>query len=313
MLLNGHELLFARGVFIFLNSNKHERKIFKVTLYLKVVLLFLAGVSSTYAAGETQEHTAVFNQQWLKTLVSIEVVDDKQRGNPVGSGFLVETPNKHIALITAKHVVYEDEGKGKLRERLAYRLNDVTGGSVLVNDDDANLFVKSGWVKSGKSDLALRLIVRKETTDFITIPYSLFILDGKVEAGAPLFIIGFPFGLRSETYATPIVRRGIVGRKDADNIIVDGFVYPGNSGGPVIYEPTIQLGTGFTTPILQGDWLVGIVLSEITYIEPAISPQTKRPRIIFEKNSGLCNVLPASTILELLKGPEFIKIDSQTN
>lgn len=130
-----------------------------------------------------------------------------------------------------------------------------------------------------------------------------------MESGAPLFIIGFPLGLRSDQYATPIVRRASIARVDQDMLIVDGFVYPGNSGGPVIYEPTLQLGKGFTTPILQGEWFVGMVLSEISYVEPAISLQTKRPRVTFEQNSGLSNVLPADKILELLRVPEFVKAD----
>ena len=88
-------------------------------------------------------------------------------------------------------------------------------------------------------------------------------------------------------------------------------VYCGNrnSGGPVIYEPSIQLGEGFKTPILQGDWFVGMVLSEIRYVEPAISANTGKLRVTFEDNSGLCNILPADFILELLESPDFVRID----
>ena len=42
----------------------------------------------------------------------------------MGTGFLVGTPNKHIALVTAKHVVFDHEGKGGIVPDLAYRLND---------------------------------------------------------------------------------------------------------------------------------------------------------------------------------------------
>jgi len=92
-------------------------------------------------------------------------------------------------------------------------------------------------------------------------------------------------------------------------VIVGGFVFPANRGSPVIYEPTLQLGKGFTTHIIQGGWLVGTVLSEIFYIEPAISLQTKRHRVTSEQNSNLSNVLPADKILELLRVPEFVKAD----
>jgi hypothetical protein len=212
-------------------------------------------------------------------------------------------------LITAKHVVYADQGKGVLLPKLLYRLNDKKGKSIVILDDYATNSLKSGWVRSETLDVACRLIVPRITADIILISYSVFLPAKQVQAGAPLFIIGFPMGMRSEQYATPILRRGIVARSDPNNIIVDGFVFPGNSGGPVVYEPSIQLGQDFTTPILQGDWLVGMVLSEIAYVEQAISAQTGRPRVTFEDNSGLCNVLPADLILDFLRSSEFQKID----
>jgi len=221
----------------------------------------------------------------------------------------LETPSKHIALITAKHVVYENEGKGPLLKNIAYRLNRTDGKSILIPDAHATAQLKAGWFRSEANDVACRLIVREDISDFVTIPYSLFLPTRQMESGTPLFIIGFPLGLRSEQYATPIVRRASIGRVDQDMLIVDGFVYPGNSGGPVIYEPTVKLGRGFTTHILQGEWFVGMVLSEISYVEPAISLQTKRPRVTFEQNSGLSNVLPADKILDLLRDPEFVKAD----
>lgn len=260
-------------------------------------------------AQDPNKITAVFNQQWLKALVSIEIFKDKGEAKPIGTGFLVGTPNKHIALVTAKHVVFKDQGKGPIEPNLAYRLNDKEEKSSLILDQDVTSFVKSGWIKSEKYDVACRLIARKETTDYITIPYSAFLPVKQLQAGAPLFIIGFPLGMRSEKYAIPIVRRATVARPDPNNIVVDGFVFPGNSGGPVVYEPTIQLGRGFKTPILQGDWLVGMVLSEISYVEPAISVQTGRPRVTFEDNSGLCIVLPADHILDLLENPDFVRLD----
>lgn len=275
--------------------------------FLIVAYVFIA--ATPCQAQDEQKHTAVFNQQWLKAIVSIEVLDAQGKGTPIGTGFLLQTPNKHIALITAKHVVYENEGRGALLQSIAYRLNRKDGKSILFPDSGVSAKLSSGWFRSETTDVACRLILREDTSDFVTIPYSLFLSTQQMEAGAPLFIIGFPLGLRSDQYATPIVRRACIARVDQDMLIVDGFVYPGNSGGPVIYEPTLQPGKGFTTPILQGEWFVGMVLSEIAYIEPAVSLQTKRPRVTFEQNSGLSNVLPAEKIMDLLNVPEFVKAD----
>jgi len=278
-------------------------------LFLALIAACLSIAATPCHAIEETKHTAVFNQQWLKAIVSVEVLDSQGKGTPIGTGFLLQTPNKHIALVTAKHVVYENEGKGPLLQNIAYRLNRTDGKSILFPDKAVTAKLRSGWFRSETNDVACRLILRENISDFVTIPYSLFLPTGQMEAGAPLFIIGFPLGLRSDQYATPIVRRASIARVDQHMLIVDGFVYPGNSGGPVIYEPTVQLGTGFTTPILQGEWFVGMVLSEISYVEPAISLQTKRPRITFEQNSGLSNVLPSEKLLELLNVPEFVKAD----
>lgn len=280
-------------------------------LRISIISFLIISISEYSCAEEVSKRTAVFNQQWLKALVSIEIAQTNCKAKPIGTGFLVSTPNNHIALVTAKHVVYSDQGKGPLIQKLSYRLNDSKGESVLIPDEYATNYLKSGWFPSKKYDLACRLIVRTGTADLVQIPYSVFLSAENVQAGAPLFIIGFPLGMRSEEYATPIVRRAMVARSDSENIIVDGFVFPGNSGGPVIYEPSIQLGKVFKTPILQGDWIIGMVVSEISYVEAAISAQTGRARVTFEDNTGLCNVIPANLILDHLNSPEFQKQDKE--
>jgi hypothetical protein len=54
-----------------------------------------------------------------------------------------------------------------------------------------------------------------------------------------------------------------------------------------------------------------MVLSEIAYVEPAISLQTKRPRVTFEQNSGLSKVLPSDKLQDLLNLAEFVKADEE--
>ena len=134
----------------------------------------------------------------------------------------------------------------------------------------------------------------------------------KIEAGAPIFIIGFPLGLRSEDYATPILRRGMVSRSDSSGILVDALVFAGNSGGPVVYAPSTPLGVGLSSPVLQGQWLVGLTTGYIPFIDVAISTNTKRPRVTFEENSGLCSVVPATHIMDLLESQAFLAIDTKT-
>jgi len=55
-------------------------------------------------------------------------------------------------------------------------------------------------------------------------------------------------GLRSEAYATPITRQGIVAGLGEQGFLLDAFVFPGNSGGPVIYKPVATFVGGATVP-----------------------------------------------------------------
>lgn len=265
---------------------------------------------------ELQMHTAQFNQLWQKTLISIEVstipaeeLTENSPTRPIGSGFLVQTPNKHYVLVTAKHVVFEDEGAGPLVKNLVYRMNG-KGKSRIISDKYVTDFTGKSWLTAPNDDIAIRFI--SVFDEEVAISYGQFLPSEKVEAGAPLFIVGYPMGLRSTEYSRPIVRRGMVARADSDGIIADSFVFPGNSGGPAIYEPPIQLSTTtFRSSLLQGEWFVGMVTSYLPYTDIAISPQTKRARITFEENSGLCNIIPADRILSVLRAEKFMALDSR--
>ena len=98
-----------------------------------------------------------------------------------------------------------------------------------------------------------------------------------------------------------ICRGGVVARvRDfiegkATDFLVDATVFPGNSGGPVISCPS---GTSITgTPRREKADLIGVVKSYVPYSDLAISSQTRKPRIMFEENSGLAAVEPSNAII----------------
>jgi len=130
-------------------------------------------------------------------------------------------------------------------------------------------------------------------------------VDVGVSAGDGVFILGFPMGLSGETRNYVIVRQGAVARvsqylEDSSNsFLVDSFVFPGNSGGPVILKPEIFSIQG--TKSYAKASLLGVVQSYQPYTDVAYSAQTKHPRITFEENSGLAVVLPVDFINELVK------------
>lgn len=274
----------------------------------KVSGVLLALLMASAVAGEEDiKGTSFFDQEWLKALISIEVSADGITGKSIGSGFIVSTPGDHIALVTAKHVVFEKNGRQ--RDDLAYRINRKQGRSDLITEAHAAKYAPGGWLKSAEHDVACRLIVWGNDSELRSISYSRFLIKHRIEPGAPLFVIGFPMGLRSEEHATPILRSGTVARTDPDNILIDAFVFAGTSGGPVVYAPLTPVGGAITSPVLQGQWLLGLTVGYVPYVDVAISAQTERPRVTFEENSGLCNVVPASAILTLLESKEFVAVD----
>jgi hypothetical protein len=86
--------------------------------------------------------------------------------------------------------------------------------------------------------------------------------------------------------------------------MLDAFVFPGNSGGPVFFEPVFKIASGpgisFQDPDLDQTALIGVVVEYIPYNDIAISAQTKRPRVIFQENSGLALVVPIDQLFDLV-------------
>lgn len=118
------------------------------------------------------------------------------------------------------------------------------------------------------------------------------------------YVLGFPMGLVGDHRNTVIVRNASIARiRDAlskNNIefLVDAFVFPGNSGGPVVLKPEGMAISG--TSALGAAWLIGIVRSYVPYQDVAYSRQTERPRVIFEENTGLASVHPVDFIEEVI-------------
>ena len=125
-----------------------------------------------------------------------------------------------------------------------------------------------------------------------------------VAAGDGVFVLGFPMNLAGIQRNYVIVRQGCIARISdmldgaSPAYLLDAFVFPGNSGSPVVLRPEITSITG--TPAQTNAMLIGIVTSYQPYIDVGVSPQTKRTRITFEENSGLAEVLPIDDIEEAI-------------
>ena len=263
------------------------------SLLILLTVLLAVTVSGCPSDGQSPPatlRTSQLDQQWLDTVVSIERQPAAGQEVPLGTGFVVASDQNHLLLVTAKHVIHNQQGQ--LFTDLVYRLNRASGSSQLLKDADLVRTGGGSWFVSPDQDVAVRFLPFVEGASVKSIPLDRFVEEKQVEAGTPIAVLGFPMGLRSTEHARPIARRGMVARAEPTLVIADVFVYPGNSGGPVLYVP-------------------GVIVSFIPYRDVAISLQTNRPRAVFEENSGLANVVPAWVARDFVTSGAVASFDRQ--
>ena len=130
--------------------------------------------------------------------------------------------------------------------------------------------------------------------------------------GDGVYVLGFPMGLVGSTRNFVVARQGIIARiqdflADAtDRFLIDALIFPGNSGSPVITKPELASIEG--TKNQDRSYLIGVVKDFIPYRDAAISQQTQRPRIVFEENSGLAEVIPMDAVKKLIEEKERVMV-----
>ena len=138
-----------------------------------------------------------------------------------------------------------------------------------------------------------------------------FVVTQKIgESGAEgedVHVLGFPIGVLSDQLfgperSYPVARRGSIAwiRPALDKVnaefLIDAFIFPGNSGGPVFKPCRAALPQGQ----FETDCLIGMVKAYMPYTDSALSRQTGKVRVTFEENSGLAVVVPVESILRAI-------------
>jgi hypothetical protein len=214
-----------------------------------------------------------------------------------------------IFIVTADHVVAENS-------ELSFRIPQKNGAppthishQVMLNEHPFD------WVRDTESDIAVIPYIPSPNDDIMEVSgeYSLADYDD-VKVGDEVYVLGCPSSVVGDVDpSTHYVRNGIVSAKvDPPRIILDAFVFPGNSGGPVFWKPSIGMhyAGGITGPSIEGrdPKLVGIVSALLQYKDEAFSKQTGHSRVTFEENSGLAVVISSSAIKKILQRPNILEI-----
>jgi len=268
---------------------------------------------------------ALLPPDYLDSVVAIGNESPNGKINWLATGFLLGrflkkiddgTHDYQAFLITNKHVV-------KDLKSMKIRLNPKT--SEIAKDYSVKLFDEEGerlWIGHPDETIDIAILginlkkARKEGMNFHIFRSDFDIAsinqmkEKGVSEGDLVYGLGFPMGFVDPNRQYVIVRSGSIARiRDLfegyrKDFLVDLFVFPGNSGGPIIIRPEISHVE--RTKSIGYPYLIGMVQSYVTYRDIAWSQQTGKPRVVFEENSGLASVIPIQYVLEII---ENIPID----
>jgi len=255
---------------------------------------------------------------FLNRVVAIGTGRDLQTRKWVGTGFFYGVPTAEVDsegntlytvfLISNKHVfegrkeiwIKLDSVDGSASKDFRAAMVAKNGRKLWIGHPDDGVDVGALWVNAAYLQQQKRRIsFFLHESQVLTAPK---LLEAGVSEGDGVFLLGFPMGMVDKERQYPICRTGSIAKigsvKDGSEkeILVDGLVYPGNSGGPVVTVPQMTSIHG-TRPYRRAS-LIGVVAGYVPYQEIARSVQTGRPRMIFEENSGLTSVVPAEQVCE---------------
>ena len=255
---------------------------------------------------------ALLPPDYLKTVLAIGTKAEKDLTRWTGTGFLYavqldDDPSRGVVfLVTNKHVVIPPSSSAPLDLYVRINREEDLGTMELAVNPTTWRFHQSADVAVARINMEVvegNNLSCKWFNETVTPERA---ADIGVSEGDGIYVLGFPQGnIGTENRNFVIVRQGCIARvqdwlsEDRQNILIDAPVYPGNSGGPVVLKPestAVQ-----NTKSNNSAYLIGMVESYIPYQDIAISPQTGRPRVVFEENAGLANVIPGNVILEIIE------------
>jgi hypothetical protein len=223
-------------------------------------------------------------------------------------------------LVTNRHVI--EEHLAATNGPLSIRFNQKSGGPVQEYDFPLIVDGVPTW-RAHPDPLVDIAVVRLNGSWFeqMGIKFDYFHSDfdtlSRVKAkelglseGYGVFVLGFPMNLVGTQQDYVVVRQGSIARirdtldspATVKSFLIDSFIFPGNSGGPVVLRPeTAEAQFQGEKPPIRAAFLLGVVRGYLPYTDVAISLQTKHPRVTFEENSGLTEVFPADCIDETIQ------------
>ena len=193
----------------------------------------------------------------------------------VGTGFLIDAPRPdgtpRVVMVTAGHVL---EKMPDADMRVGWRVA-MPDGSWKFDPQPLEIRNEAGtplWTTLEGRDVAVIEVEAPEAFAKAAIPLA-WLADADtfetldVGPGDELLALGFPRGLSSNRAGFPILRVGRVASYPLSPVsafptfLMDFTVFPGNSGGPILWTPTARRRPGSTEP--EHPFIAGMLSQEV--------------------------------------------------
>lgn len=192
--------------------------------------------------------------EWDATVQMIEATVQVENTRPGGvrrisTGLLVSAPywdgTPRTVLVTAAHAVDPSETP---EIRIGWRFAGADGAWTFAPQPAAlEIGGQPLWARHPERDIAVVEVVVPPAFAVAAIPLSWLADDRDLETqgvgpGDQVFTLGYPRGLSANRAGFPILRTVRIASYPLSPIrafptfLIDGFLYPGNSGGPVFLE-----------------------------------------------------------------------------
>jgi S1-C subfamily serine protease len=264
-----------------------------------------------------EEHMALIPPFMMDCVVAIGFRDKGGKVGYAGTGFLhaqlidaTQPEKRYVTFLATNRHVLEGESTAVLRFNPTAP-SPAKEYDVGLNDGQG----KRVWEPHRDPDIDVAVMpVNPNVLTQEGIQYAVFVSDQHLlthldaaqqglSEGDGIFVLGFPLGNTGAERNYVVIRQGCIARiRDSlagavKTFYIDAGVFPGNSGGPVITRPEAMGITG--TKRIQRAAVIGMVSGYLPYQDVAVSQQTRRPRIIFEENTGLATVIPIDRVMEV--------------
>lgn len=248
---------------------------------------------------------------------------ETNENQPIGTGFFVsykypERNDVHYTfLVTAKHVLFDDEGNR--HSRLLLRMNDKATGIA----KDFDIINPNAWFfhkNVAAVDIAVQPLFPKDA-DILYVSSKHFVTNdllekNKIDIGDDVFYSGLLSYHIGKEKISPIVRFGklalITDEKTIDgkfyNFIDSGNI-PGHSGAPVFLWATPSRSADQFVLVSRIFGLYGIVVGVLEYnkkLEAKIPRKTYHQKIpIDQRSGGITAIVPIKFLSEILESSQI--------